>query len=496
MEKKFALISTYEKKGLSQICKIFKKYNINIISTGNTAEHILKLGYKCKKIENFTKFKEILNGRVKTLDSKLHASILFDRKNLDHTKEFKRLNFPIINFVIVNLYPFKKFSNSKKIKDSIEMIDIGGPALIRSSAKNYEHITVISEISDYKSFIKNLDSCDGETSLSFRLKMAQKVFQQTSEYDKLVSNWFREKKTNKNNITKLEYGENPHQKGYFYSSVKDNLISKLINYKKISYNNILDIDSAINLLDEFKDPTCAIIKHNNACGVASAEKIQLAYNNAINADSLSAYGGIVAINRPLNIKIANNLKSKFIHILIVNGSSNKAKKMLDDKKLLIIDAKNYKISNKKEIRSVNGGYLIQQKNKSKILKNNIELVSSKKCSKKIVEDLLFAFKVCKHIKSNSIVIAKDKKTLGIGAGQMSRVDATKLAISKMIKKEKNFVAASDAFFPFVDSIKFLHKKKCVAIIQPAGSINDKKIINYANKNKISLYFTKYRQFKH
>ena len=167
MEKKFALISTYEKKGLSQICKIFKKYNINIISTGNTAEHILKLGYKCKKIENFTKFKEILNGRVKTLDSKLHASILFDRKNLDHTKEFKRLNFPIINFVIVNLYPFKKFSNSKKIKDSIEMIDIGGPALIRSSAKNYEHITVISEISDYKSFIKNLDSCDGETSLSF-----------------------------------------------------------------------------------------------------------------------------------------------------------------------------------------------------------------------------------------------------------------------------------------------------------------------------------------
>ena len=497
MKKRYALITTYEKKGISQICMAFKKNNISIISTGKTAQHIIKLGYKCQTVDNFTKFKEILDGRVKTLDSKLHASILFNRKNINHIKEFRKLNFPIINFVIVNLYPFKKFAHSKNIKDAIEMIDIGGPALLRSSAKNYEHVTVITKISDYQHLTKNLKKNNGETSLNFRFKMAQKVFNETSKYDKVISEWFENQNTKKENIVKLHYGENPHQKGYFYSHKKNNLLAKLIKNEKISYNNILDIDSAINLLNEFQEPTCAIIKHSNACGVASAKNIKSAYKNAINADPLSAYGGIIIINKPVNEEIASSIISKFFQILIVNGISLKLKKILDNnKKLIVIDIKNYKNINKNEIKSVTGGYLLQQKNQSKIKKSDIELVSTKISSKKVLEDLLFAFKVCKHIKSNAIVIAKNKTTLGIGAGQMSRVDATKLAISKINKNKKGFVTASDAFFPFTDSIKVLHKKKCIAIIQPKGSINDKKIINFANKHKISLYFSKLRHFKH
>ena len=497
MNKKFALISTYEKKGISQICRAFKKNNISIISTGKTAQHIIKLGYKCKTIDSFTKFKEILGGRVKTLNSKLHASLLFNRKNTSHISEFKKLNFPIISFVIVNLYPFKKFSKSKKIKDVIEMIDIGGPALLRSSAKNYEHVTVITKISDYEKFSKNLEKNNGETSLDFRFKMAQKVFKATSNYDNMISDWFKNKEIKKKNIGELSYGENPHQKGYFFSYKKNNLLTKLIKDQKISYNNILDIDSAISLLSEFREPTCAIIKHNNACGVSSAKNIKLAYKNAIKADPLSAYGGVIAINKPLNEEVASSIISKFFQILIVNGMSLKLKKKLGDKKkLIIIDIKNYPKIDKKEIKSINGGYLLQDKNVSKIKKSDIKLVSTKASSKKVFADLMFALKVCKHIKSNAIVIAKNKTTLGIGAGQMSRIGATKLALSKINEKNKGFVTASDAFFPFTDSLKILHKKKCIAVIQPQGSINDNKIINFANKHKISLYFSKIRYFRH
>ena len=499
MNKKSALISVYNKSGLKKLCRAFADHNIDMISTGETANKIKSLGYSCRKISNLTKFREILEGRVKTLHPKIYASILFKRNSSKQLKEFKKLTFPRIDFVIVNLYPFEKYKN-KNQKKTIEMIDVGGVTLIRSSAKNFNFVTSLCDYKDYDKLINNLKKYNGSTSIDFRKKMAQKVFKKSANYDLNIAKWFNKKNKNKDLLeTKLRYGENPHQKALLKYKNKKSIIKNLINNKQLSYNNILDFDAVTNLLEEFNEPTCVIVKHNNPCGVGSAKNINLSFNKAFVADKQSAFGGIVGFNRTVNYNLAKKLYSNFFEIIIAKNFSKESIKLFKNKKNLIIIKTNNGIKKKiKEIRSINSGILIQQKNNINIKTRDLLNVSKIKASQKIIEDLIFCFKVCKHVKSNAIVIGKNKQTFGIGAGQMSRVDATKLALSKASKKNKNkgFVAASDAFFPFIDSLKLLLKENCKAVVQPKGSKNDHKIINYVNKNNMALYFSNFRFFKH
>ena len=498
--KRNALISVYDKSSLKKICIVLNKFNIGIISTGATAKKIVSLGYDCKEISNLTKFKEILDGRVKTLDPKIHASILYKRNNPEHEKVFKKLNFPIIDFVIVNFYPFTKISNTEIPEKKIEMIDIGGPSLIRSASKNYSSITTICDKKFYDPFIKELIKNKGLTSLAFRKKMAEKNFKLTSDYDLSIFKWFNSRKKNKadNKIT-IKYGENPNQKAYYLTNSKSNLFKSQLSGKTLGYNNILDISEGLNCLNEFDEPTCVIIKHNNPCGVASAETIQNAYIKALKSDPVSAFGGVVLFNRQIDEELAELLLSNFYEVIVATKFTKKSLKALKlKKKLIIIDSSDLEEKNNGIYKSVNSGILYQEFNSYKVTKSQIKLVSKQKSSNKILDDLIFAYKVAKHVKSNAIVLANNKQTLGIGAGQMSRVDSTKIAIMKYKQffKYKRFVCASDAFFPFTDNIKRLLKLKCVGIIQPGGSINDNKIISYANKKNASLYFIKNRVFKH
>ena len=498
--KRNALISVYDKSSINKICYILNKYNIGIISTGATAKKIISLGYECKEISNLTKFKEILDGRVKTLNPKLHASILYKRKNPKHEKVFKKLNFPIIDFVIVNFYPFAKISNKESSDKKIEMIDIGGPSMIRSASKNFESVTTICDKKYYDSLIKELTKNKGVTSLTFRKKMAEKNFKLTSDYDLSIFKWFNgDKRKVKNNKIKIKYGENPNQKAYYLTNTKSNLFSSQLNGKSLGYNNILDISEGLNCLNEFKEPTCVIIKHNNPCGVASSTNIKSAYLKAVECDPVSAFGGIVLVNRKIDKNLAELIHDKFYEVILAPKFNTLSLKVLSSKKkLIIIDSSNLKKINNTIFKSVNSGTLYQDFNSYKISKSEIQLVSKKKSSNKIVEDLLFAYKVAKHVKSNAIIFARNKQTIGIGAGQMSRLDSTRMAILKYKDNfnHKNFVCASDAFFPFTDNIKKLLKLDCKAIIQPGGSKNDNKIIEYAIKKNASLYFIKNRVFKH
>ncbi len=498
--KRNALISVYDKSSLGKICNILNKFNIEIISTGATARKIISLGYKCKEISNLTKFKEILDGRVKTLNPKIHASILYKRNNIQHEKTFKKLNFPKIDFVIANFYPFTKISNKEIPEKKIEMIDIGGPSMIRSASKNFESVTTICDKKFYDPLIKELTKNKGVTSLAFRKKMAEKNFKLTSDYDLSIFKWFNgNQKIEKNNKIKIKYGENPNQKAYYLTNSKPNLFTSQLSGKALGYNNILDISEGLNCLNEFSEPTCVIIKHNNPCGVASAKNIQNAYFKALQSDPISAFGGIVLFNRKIDKVLAKILIKNFYEVIVSNKFNKESLQILKSKKkLIIIDSSTLKEKNNKIYKSVHSGVLYQEFNSFKVLKSKIKLVSKKKSSDKIFNDLIFAFKVAKHVKSNAIVLVKNKQTLGIGAGQMSRVDSTKIAIIKYKQsfRDKNFVCASDAFFPFTDNLKTLLKLKCKGIIQPGGSINDNKIISYANKKNASLYFVKNRVFKH
>ena len=505
-KKKFSLVSVYKKDKLEKICKIFKKNNIEIISTGSTAKYIKKIGFNCLTVKQFTKFEEILDGRVKTLHPSIHASLLYDRRNSDHLRLFKKLDFPEISFLIVNLYPFDEAikSNISK-KKCIEMIDIGGTALLRSAAKNFDSVTTISQVEDYEIFIKNMENNSGKTSLNFRKKMAIRVFRLTSLYDNLIFSWLDNSKNKLMfaNFEKkiLRYGENPHQRSFFYqdSSINNLFNNCIIQNKQLSFNNISDANSAYDCLNEFDRPTCVIVKHNNPCAVASYSNIKQAFLNAYNADPHSAFGGVVALNREVNEKISSLLLSKFIAIIIAPTYTKKGLEILKRKKnMIIIKTKNIDYDNELEIKSIRGGYLVQEKNTLVLSRKKISCKSIKNASKEQIDDLVFAFKVSKYVKSNAIVLARNQQTVGICSGQTSRVDSTKIAISKVSSKTKKlgFVAASDAFFPFIDSVKLLINNNCKAIIQPKGSINDYKIIDYINLKKISLYFSKYRLFRH
>ena len=508
---KSALLSLSNKNNLKNILKTLKKFKIKIISSGGTYKEIKKLGFKCTQISKFTNSSEILDGRVKTLHPKIHAGILNKRKNKSHQLQLKKNNYENIDLVIVNFYPFEKtLNNTKNHSKIIENIDIGGPTMVRAAAKNYNDVTVITSINQYDQLINELRIHKGSTSLAFRKKMSEEAFSETAYYDSLISNYFNEisnnhfpqKKIFSGKIfEKLRYGENPHQESAIYS--RNNFSNfKQLHGKKLSYNNYSDIFSALTISKSLpKNLGTVIIKHNNPCGVSIHENHLKSYQLALACDPISAFGGIISCNFKINEKLALELNKIFLEVIVANGFNAGAIKILKKKKnLRIIDSSNLTKKNLYNYTSAFNSILIQSPDIQPFTKKNFRVVSKIKPSSKVFKDLIFAFNICRFVKSNAIVIAKNCSSIGIGAGQSSRIDSCKIAIEKMEKfsasKNENIVAASDAFFPFVDGIEKLVQSGISAVIQPSGSIRDKEIIKYANQTKTILVFSKTRHFKH
>tara|TARA_B100000700_G_scaffold328248_1_gene445487 strand:+ start:2306 stop:3862 length:1557 start_codon:yes stop_codon:yes gene_type:complete len=507
---KSALISVSDKSELKPILQILKKNNIKLISSGGTFKAIRKLKFKCLEISDFTGFNEILSGRVKTLHPKIHAGILNKRNNKSHLKDLKNNKFENIDLVIVNFYPFEKILNQKKNHNKIiENIDIGGPTLVRAAAKNYHDVTVITSPEQYSGLIDELKLYKGSTSLMFRKKMSQIAFAETAYYDALISNYFnrvsrtyfpQKKIINADLIEKLRYGENPHQESAIYTLNKKIKINK-IHGKTLSYNNYNDIFSALSISKSLpKNTGTVIVKHANPCGVSILKNGLDSYRCALECDPISAFGGVVSCNFKINKFLALELNKIFLEVIIANGFDKEALKILKSKKnLRLIDASNFELNDSQKINSIEGSLLIQSEDKKIFSKKNFKVVSKKKPSKSQFDNLIFAFNICRYVKSNAIVLASNKSTVGIGAGQSSRIDSCQIAIDKMNKfanTQNEIVAGSDAFFPFVDGIEKLVQSGVSAVIQPAGSIRDKEIIKFANATDTVLIFSKTRHFKH
>jgi len=509
---KKAILSLTDKSEIKLILKTLKKYKVDVISSGGTSKEIKKLGYKCIEVSDYTNSDEILDGRVKTLHPKLYAGILSKRENKKHKEELKKNDYDEIDLVIVNFYPFEKIlKNTKNHIKLIENIDIGGPTLVRAAAKNYKSTTVLTSSNQYKEFIKDFEKNKGSTSLEFRKKLSQEAFNLTAYYDSVISeylnsenkNLFSQRKTIHGNLVEvLRYGENPHQQSAIYSKNNNLKISQLSG-KKLSYNNYNDIYSALNISQTLpKNTGTVIIKHANPCGVSiNSSKIN-SYKEALSCDPISAFGGIVSCNFKLNKKISLELNKMFFEVIIGLGFDKDSLKILKKKKnLRLIDASKLREHNMIDITSNFETLLLQTSDNKLFTKKNFTVVSKIKPSKKILDELIFAFNVCKNVKSNAIVLTRNGSTIGIGSGQPSRLDSCKIAIDKMKKFQKIsendiIIGASDAFFPFVDGIETLVQNGVNAIIQPSGSIRDKEIIKFADRLGIILVFSKTRHFKH
>ena len=507
---KRAIISVTDKSNLKLILPTLKKFNIEIISSGGSVKKIMSMKYNCIDVSNYTGFPEMLDGRLKTLHPKIHAGILNIRKNKKHKKDLEKQNFLDIDLVIVDLYPFEKQLKEKiKFQKLIEYIDIGGSALIRAAAKNFNDVTVISNIADYSQLAKELKINKGSTSIKFRKFMSAKAFGLTAYYDSVVSNWFNnqlnikfpEKKTVHGKLLEnLRYGENPHQQGSLYETT-DNLGLEKLHGKDLSYNNYNDIYSALSILESLKkNEGIVIIKHANPCGV-STEKDQIrSFKNALICDPVSAFGGVVAINSTISRKLALELNKIFFDVIMSRGFKKDALKILKKRKnIRLIDCSKFNLTSKKHYLFLGNSFLVQDSN-SILLNKKLRIVTKKKPSLNQLNSLKFAFNICKFVKSNAIVLVNNKSTIGIGSGQPSRLDSCKIASNKALnflpEKIINSVAASDAFFSFPDGIEELIRVGVKAIIQPGGSINDAKIIETANKAGIAMVFTEIRHFKH
>ncbi len=507
---KTALISVSDKKNLKPLLNNLKKNKIKIISSGGTSREIKRLKFKCIEISEFTNSPEILDGRVKTLHPKIHAGILNKREKKSHLKDIKKHNFENIDLVIVNFYPFEStLERTKNHKKIIENIDVGGPTIVRGAAKNYNDVTVITSPDQYGELIQELKKYKGSTSLKFREKLSRIAFAETAYYETIISNYFN-KKTNTlfpqkkifqgNLIEQLRYGENPHQLGAIYST-SSNTSLKQIHGKRLGYNNYNDIFTALTISKSLpKNKGTVIIKHANPCGVSSKNNYLESYKSALLCDPISAFGGIVSLNFKVNRNLAVELNKIFLEVIIANGFDKNAIKILKNKKnLRLIDGTNFSLNKILKFISFNQEILVQTEDLDVFTKNSFKVVSKRKPTSKQLRDLIFAFNVCRHVKSNAIVLASNETTVGIGSGQPSRLDSCQIAINKMKKfnlKTDNLVAASDAFFPFVDGIEKLVQSGVRAIIQPSGSIRDKEIINFANETDTVLLFSRTRHFKH
>ena len=511
---KNALISVSNKENLISLLKTFKKFNINIISSGGTYLTIKKLGYKCTELSKYTGFKEMLDGRVKTLHPKIHAGILHDRQNKKHKNEMSKQNFPSIDLIVVNFYPFQKIVlESNSPKKIIENIDIGGPTMVRAAAKNFNNVTIITNRNDYSALIKELENYKGKTSLRFREIMSSKAFGLTAYYDSMIANWFNKKLKIEfperktifgRKLQKLRYGENPHQQSSIYvSDFNDKQLGfNQIHGKELSYNNYSDMFSSLDILSSLKKNSgTVIIKHANPCGVSENKVPLISFKNAYASDPVSAFGGVIACNYKINKKIASEISKNFLEVILANGFERGSLEILKRKKnLRIIDISKFRLRNLSSIKSFDNSFLVQSKDSIIIDKKKLKCVTKLKPSKKELAEIKFAFNVCKYVKSNAIVLCNNFSTIGIGAGQPSRLDSCRIAVQKarqfQSSKIKNSIAASDAFFPFADGVNTLIKAGVKIIIQPGGSIRDQEVINAANKAKIKMLFSGIRHFNH
>ena len=508
-----ALLSVSDKTGIIGLAKSLQKENVEIISTGGTLRHLKENNIEVTDITSFTGSPEMMGGRVKTLHPKVHAGILSRR--IEDENEIEKNSIEEIDLIVVNLYPFEKtISKQSSLEDAIENIDIGGPAMTRAAAKNFYHVAVISSPNDYENF-KNEFEKNKEISYETRLMLSKKAFSLISHYDLAISDYLETLGQNDlpNSIfgkfsktDELRYGENPHQKAAFYldNNKESSGISSAVQMqgKELSYNNISDTDAAIECVSNFSEPTCVIVKHANPCGVASSENILDAYKKAFACDPNSAFGGIIAFNRELDEKTSNFLRdNQFIEVLAAPKFTNGALKSFQDKKnVRLLEIKNLKKSDSgMQFHSVNSGLLLQSIDTGEIDVNDLKTVSKRIPNQDELTNSLFAWKVCKYVKSNAIVYAFNNQTLGIGAGQMSRIDSAEIAVRKANKAGfnlKDSCMASDAFFPFRDSIDEAAKNGISCVIQPGGSIRDEEVISAADEANMIMIFTGMRHFRH
>lgn len=506
-----ALISVFSKDGLAPIVKKLHEQNVKLYSTGGTEKFINDLGIEVIAVEDITDYPSILGGRVKTLHPKVFGGILNRQDHEGDVAEMEQYNIPQIDAVIVDLYPFEKtVASGASEADIIEKIDIGGISLIRAAAKNFKDTICVSSVDDYAEFLELISANNGEISLKDRKRFAAKSFNVSSNYDTAIFNYFNSEEGNKSNLQgfenlaglpkqELRYGENPHQKGFFFGNF-DEMFTKL-HGKELSYNNLLDVDAAVNLMSEFKGeaPTFAILKHNNACGIAQRETVQQAYMAALAGDPVSAFGGILISNVEIDEATANEIHDLFCEVVIAPSFSAKAQEILEGKKNRILLVQKEIELPSTTVRTCLNGVLVQDKDNITDSAEILTQATNNKPNSQELEDLLFASKICKHTKSNTIVLAKGKQLCASGTGQTSRVDALRQAIEKAQSFNFNLegaVMASDAFFPFPDCVEIADKAGITAVIQPGGSIKDQLSIDYCNENEMAMVFTGTRHFKH
>ncbi|MFO7444973.1 MAG: bifunctional phosphoribosylaminoimidazolecarboxamide formyltransferase/IMP cyclohydrolase [Ignavibacteriaceae bacterium] len=502
---KLALISVSDKTHITDFAAALVNLDYQIIATGNTAKMLASSGIRVKEISSITSFPEIFDGRVKTLHPKIFGGILFRRDKEEDKKQAADNGILPIDIVCVNLYPFIKTAENKNstFDDIIENIDIGGPSLIRASAKNYKHVSILTNPGQYESFLEELKN--GNVSEETRVRLAVEAFSHTSHYDTYIANFFENKfslpqthiRINYKIDKKLRYGENPHQQAALYGDFHNYF--NVFHGKELSYNNILDLISAVDLVEDLGKNACAIIKHNNPAGAAIGYDNYDAYTKALKCDPVSAFGGIVAFTSEVDEKLAEKLNEIFLEVISAPSYTEGAIKILSKKKdrRLLLQLK--QIHENVSFRNIPGGIIVQDADSLMLDEDKIKFATDKKPTQEEMEDLRFAWIIAKHTKSNAIVFVKDKTTLGVGAGQMSRIDSAKIA--KMKAEEhgldlKNCVAASDAFFPFADGLLEIIKCGAVSVVQPGGSVRDNEVIEAANKNNISMIFTGVRHFKH
>lgn len=513
-----ALISVSDKTEIVEFAKKLEKKGIEIISTGGTYKKLKEEGVNAIEISELTGFPECLDGRVKTLHPKVHAGILAMRSNPNHMKQLEDLNIDTIDFVVVNLYPFKQTILKENVTraEAVENIDIGGPTMLRSAAKNYQDVAVITDPNDYKIVLDELDK-NGQVSVDTKFYLMQKVFEHTSNYDTMISKYIKEQRNDESfpealtltyeKVQEMRYGENPHQKGALYKEVgkcEGSLtIANQLNGKELSFNNINDTNGALELLKEFEEPTIVACKHGNPCGVGSGSDIYEAWEKAYTADKTSIFGGIVVSNREITEKVAEEMKEIFLEVIVAPSYETNALELLKTKKnLRILELPSVAVkqpASAYDIKKINGGIIVQTID-SKLL-DEYEVVTNRKPTDKELEDMLFTWKIVKYVKSNGIALGKNKQSIGIGPGQVNRIWAAKQSIEhskELINDDivKGAVLASDAFFPFADCVEEAHKAGITAIIQPGGSVRDQESIDKCNEYGIAMVFTKMRHFRH
>ncbi|MFL6589252.1 MAG: bifunctional phosphoribosylaminoimidazolecarboxamide formyltransferase/IMP cyclohydrolase [Chthoniobacterales bacterium] len=504
-----ALISVSDKKGVASFARSLERQGVDIISTGGTAELLRKEGVPVRDISAFTDFPEVLEGRVKTLHPRVHGGLLYKRGDALHEKEAKECGFQPIDLVVVNLYPFESTIQKPGVTlaEAIEQIDIGGPSMIRSAAKNYESVTVVVDPADYDTILEDMRDHEGQTTLKLRERLAIKAFIKTSSYDRAIGNFLNQEQATDASfsltaplVTRLRYGENPHQTAALYGDFEQHF--KQLHGKELSFNNILDISAAANLISEFTEPTVAILKHTNPCGVGSDPDLREAWEKAFATDKQAPFGGVIVCNRAVTEPLAKAISEIFSEVIIAPNFESEARALFQKKKnLRLIRMLKPPKTNKpiQDMRSVVGGVLVQDRDAAQLVDLEAKVVTKRKPAEAEIKAMTFGWRVVKHVKSNAIVYASADRTLGVGAGQMSRVDASRIAVWKANEAGLSLAGsavASDAFFPFADGLLAAADAGATCAIQPGGSVRDQEVIAAANERDMAMIFTGVRHFRH